>query len=108
MTSILRKRDEQRAERREALRHCVLQRLRNALHELAPGQRILVFGSITRPYGFHEMSDVDLAFAEEPPVSRYGLQSRLEERIGRPVDLVVLSECRFRQKIEREGEPWTS
>ena len=52
---------------------------------------------------------MDIAFIEEPKaISRYGLQARIEEMIHRPVDLAVLNECRIRNKIEREGEPWMS
>ena len=108
MTNLLQKRDEQRIQRREELRLEVRRQLRDALCELIPGQQVLLFGSITRPYQFHGASDIDIAFLQEPSASRYGLQSRIEERIGWPVDLVVLSECRFRRKIEREGETWTS
>ena len=93
--------------RREELRLAARERLRVALRQLAPGERILLFGSVTRPQAFHERSDVDIAFIEEPRrISRYGLQARLEEIVRHPVDLVVLPECRFHQKIEREGEAW--
>ena len=34
------------------------------------------------------------------------LQAELEERLHRPVDLLLLNESRFRDKIEREGERW--
>ena len=85
----------------------VRQRLRDALNQLAPGEKVLLFGSVTRPHAFHERSDVDIAFIEEPRrISRYALQTRLEEIVRCPIDLVVLAECRFREKIEREGEAW--
>jgi hypothetical protein len=32
------------------------------------------------------------------------LSSELSERLPRPVDVVLLETCRFRHKIEREGE----
>lgn len=106
---LLKRREERRWQRREELRQQVRQRLKEALHQLAPGEEIFLFGSVTRPHAFHERSDVDIAFIEEPKKSsRYGLQAKLEELIHHPVDLVVLSECRFRKKIEREGEAWTS
>ena len=85
----------------EVMRQQVRDRLKLALHELAPGERVLLFGSVTRVCRFHELSDVDIAFIDEPKrESRYGLQAKLEEWIHFPVDLVVLSECRFRNKIE--------
>jgi len=83
--------------------------LKEALHQLAAGEKILLFGSVTRPNAFHARSDVDIAFIEEPKKhSRYLLQAKIEEMIHHPVDLIILSECRFREKIEREGELWTS
>ena len=105
----LRKRQEERRWRsREELRQQVRRRLKEALAQFAPGEKIFLFGSVTRPYAFHKRSDVDIAFVEEPKQSRYGLQAKLEETIQHPVDLIVLAECRFREKIEREGELWTS
>jgi len=106
---LLKRRDGLRLQRREELRHQVRKKLREALHELAPGEKVLLFGSVTRPFAFHERSDVDIAFVEEPKKdSRYRLLSKLEEIIRQPVDLIVLPECRFREKIIREGEAWTS
>jgi len=68
-----------------------------------------LFGSVTRPNAFHARSDLDIAFIEEPKKhSRYLLQAKIEEMIHHPVDLIILSEWRFREKIEREGELWTS
>src|SRR5207244_540323 len=107
MRDLLKEKEDERLRRREVLRREVRQRLKEALHQLASGEHVLLFGSITQPYAFHERSDVDIAFVKEPKYSRYGLQSKLEEMIGRPVDLIVLSECRFREKIEREGEAWS-
>ena len=108
VTDLLKRRDVLRLQRREDLRKEVRRELKEALRRLAPGERILVFGSVTRPYAFHERSDVDIAFVEEPKrYTRYALQARIEEMIHHSVDLVVLSECRFRDKIEREGEAWT-
>jgi len=109
MLDLLQKRDKRRRQRREELRQIVRFRLKKALHELVPGERLFVFGSLIKPYVFHERSDVDIAFVEEPKrYSRYRLQAMLEEAIHFPVDLVLLSECRFREKIEREGEVWMS
>ena len=109
MTDLLKRREERRRQRCEELRQQTRQGLREALHELAPGEEILLFGSLTRPHAFHERSDVDIAFIHEPKkYSCYGLQARIEERIHRPVDLIILSECRFREKIKREGEAWMS
>src|SRR5207244_6640891 len=108
VTDLLKRREARRWHHREELRKEVRRELKEALRRLAPGERILLFGSVTRPYAFHERSDVDIAFVDEPKrYSRYALQAKIEEMIHHSVDLVVLTECRFRDKIEREGEAWT-
>ena len=63
-----------------------------------------MFGSLTRPGVFNARSDIDLALLKEfKDLSVYGLAATLEERLGRPVDIVLLSRCRFAAKILREG-----
>lgn len=69
---------------------------------------MIVFGSPAKPDRFTENSDVDLGLESEPPgMSLYLLASLLAERLGRRVDVVLLPESRFRDKILREGETWT-
>ena len=83
-------------------------RLRESLADLVPGQRILVFGSLTKPGVFNDASDVDLGVETEPSgTSLWRLMSELTERLGRPVDVILLPRCRFRERIVREGETWT-
>ena len=75
---------------------------------MIPGSRVILFESLTKPGVFNDRSDVDLALETEPAgISIYQLSGRLSEEMGRPVDVVLFSECRFRQKILREGEAWT-
>lgn len=98
-----------RAARRETLRLAARDRLRQALREVLPGQKVIVFGSLTRPGRFREDSDVDIAIESEPQhLNVFALMGELEERVGRPVDVIVLPACRFREEIRREGESWTS
>ena len=107
--TLLARRDAARRGRRLALYAETRRRLREALAELVPGQPIWLFGSLTKPGRFHDRSDVDLALADEPPSMSVGrLASELTDRLGRPVDLVLLDRCRFRDRILREGEQWTS
>jgi predicted nucleotidyltransferase len=109
MFDLLKRRDQRRRWLNEELRQKVRQDLRDSLHRLMPGKKVLLFGSVTRPHAFHETSDIDIALINEPEEdSRYRLQVKLEEMLRRPVDLVLLCECRFRDKIEHEGELWTS
>lgn len=82
--------------------------LHATLTELLTWQTVILFGSLTKADQFGDFSDVDLALADEPPdLSVYQLTSLLAERLGRRVDMLLLSECRFHEKIEREGETWS-
>ena len=108
MPTLLQRREDARRRRRAALCAETRRRLRSALAELLPGSRVIVFGSLTRPERFHEDSDVDVALIEVPEgLDELRLMAELEERLERPVDVLRLSQCRFRDKIMREGEVWT-
>jgi len=97
----------ERAERNEALRLEVRERLRIVLRQLVPLDRVVVFGSLTKPHRFTGASDIDIALETEPAeTSLYQLTALLAEEMGRPVDIILLSECRFRGRIAREGEIW--
>jgi predicted nucleotidyltransferase len=107
MLELLQQRDAARPAIREALRARVRERLRAHLSELLPGATVIVFGSLAHAGRFHEQSDIDIALEAEPAgMTRYGLTSELMERTGRPVDVVILNECRFADKIRGEGEAW--
>ena len=106
--TLLQARDAARRQRRLEVRTQVRQRLREALAELMPGAKVIVFGSLTRPGVFNDRSDIDLALETEPPgLSVWRLIGELMERLGRPVDVVLLDRCRFRDQIIRQGEVWT-
>ena len=97
----------ERAQRNEALRVEVRERLRRVLQRIAPADQVVVFGSLTKPHRFDETSDIDLALETEPAeTSLYQLTALLAEEMGRPVDVILLSECRFRDRIAKEGERW--
>jgi len=106
--TLLQQRDEARRRRRLEVYTETRRRLRGALADLVPGHRVIVFGSLTKPGVFNERSDVDVALeAELPEMDSLKLTAELMERLDRPVDVVLLERCRFRDKILREGEPWT-
>ena len=105
---LRRRMEAERVARREPLRASVRAQLRRVLPSHLPGGEVVLFGSITRAGAFHQKSDVDLAVETLPAgTSLYSLIALLEEELGRPVDLMILSETRLREKIVREGERWT-
>lgn len=107
--TLLQKRDLARRKRRLDVLIETRSRLKSALRELIPGERVIVFGSLTKPGVFNDRSDVDLALQTEPRgISAERLTSELMERMERPVDVLLLDRCRFRDKILREGEAWTA
>jgi predicted nucleotidyltransferase len=106
--TLLQQIESQRKLDREALRVETRQRLREELSRHMRGSAVIVFGSLTKPGRFNEFSDVDIALEAEPGgLSVYQLSSLLAEALGRRVDVVLLPECRLRDKILREGEAWT-
>jgi predicted nucleotidyltransferase len=108
VTTLLQEMEQERLRRRECLRAEVSRQLRLVLPQILPGQRVILFGSLVTPGRFGEHSDIDLALNCEPAgMSLYQLTSLLAERMGRPVDVVLLGESRLRDKILREGEAWT-
>ena len=97
----------ERDQQREQLRRETREKLERALQEVLPGQVVFVFGSLVKRGAFHAQSDVDLAVFELPGrASEFAVHGMLEERIGRPVDLLLLAEHRLKDKIQREGELW--
>jgi predicted nucleotidyltransferase len=105
---LVQERDARRAREREEARLSTRARLHQALEALCPGRAVFVFGSITRAGKFYKQSDIDLALEQLPGgVSHYGLMGLLEERMGRPIDLLLLGETRLREKILAEAERWT-
>ncbi len=105
--TLLQQRDAARARRRLQVYEETRGRLKEALRELIPGHKVILFGSVTRAGVFNDRSDVDLALESEPPqMSVYRLIAELMERLGRPVDILMLDQCRFRERIRREGEVW--
>ncbi|HEY1769803.1 MAG TPA: nucleotidyltransferase domain-containing protein [Chthoniobacterales bacterium] len=106
--TLLQRRESERKLARETLRQDLRARLRAALSHLLPGEKVFLFGSLAEPEKFNEYSDIDLALEAEPPgLSVFQLTARLMEETGHPVDVVLLEECRFRDKILSQGEEWT-
>lgn len=107
--TLLQKRDAARYARRLDLYNTTRQALRDALRELMPGENVILFGSITRRGVFNAASDVDVALQREPAgMTASRVMVELGERLNRRVDVVLLPRCRFKEKIVREGEAWTT
>jgi predicted nucleotidyltransferase len=105
--TLLQQMERERFENRERARHEARRLLREALKRTIPGQRVFVHGSLTKPGKFTDQSDIDVALEYEPSgMTIYQLTSLLSEDMGRPVDVLLLEECRFKDKILREGELW--
>lgn len=105
--TILQQREAERQARLDSLWQETRDRLREALTELLPGGKVIVFGSLAHRRRFSGESDVDLALFQEPAgLSLFGLIATLEERLRRQVDVVLLDRCRFRRRIEETGETW--
>ena len=105
--TLLQERDRARQQRRLVVLAETRRRLKAALANLVPGQKVIVFGSLTKPGVFNDCSDIDLALESEPARMTAGqLGAMLSEELQLPVDIVLLSQCRFREKIAREGEIW--
>lgn len=108
LMTVLQQMTAERLQNCERLRRKMRRDLRRALGELVPARKVIVFGSLAKRSRFTENSDIDVALESEPAdLSLYQLTSLLAERLGRRVDVVLLPECRFRDKILREGETWT-
>jgi predicted nucleotidyltransferase len=105
--TLLKQRDDGLAMERERFRETALVRLRQALKDHLPGQAVWVYGSILIAGRFRLESDIDIAL-EQQPISRslYALQSLLTEATGHAVDICVLEETRFKEKILLLGQRW--
>ena len=109
-TSLRDKAVRKAAERREQSRLQVIRATESALSELAAGAGIreaYLFGSVTRPYGFRDESDVDMAVASTVRVS-VALAAKLSRRIGREVHIVELDGSLVAERAKREGVLWTT
>jgi predicted nucleotidyltransferase len=87
----------------------VLSRLKSALAELSQHfsfKRAVIFGSITRPYGFTEASDIDVAVEGLDDHEFFRAMGFLSRCLGREVDLLQIEAHRLAGKIESEGLVW--
>jgi len=67
-----------------------------------------IFGSVTRPYGFTQLSDVDVAVEQIHPQLFFPAIADLSEQVERDVDLIELSKCHFSNLLRQKGIKWTA
>lgn len=101
----LAKRKERREQRRQERLGAVFDAL-DRLSLLISFQDAYVFGSLARPYGFFDGSDVDVAFVGLRNDDFFRAMSFLEQELAMEVDVVQLEGNRLREKIMREGVRW--
>ena len=96
-------------EEREKLRCAVLSRLDEALKVLSAKyswDEIFVFGSVARKGTFHDRSDVDIGIEGLDPLQHYAFVGELSGLLERDVDVVLLEECGFAERIKEKGLKW--
>lgn len=106
---LLKKIYQERLEKREALRKEVLEKVIHALEEFSKEvafKRAIVFGSVVKPYGFSENSDVDLAFEGLEKDKLFYAIAFFSSFLEREVDVVELEKIKFKEKILKEGLIW--
>jgi uncharacterized protein len=96
-------------EEREKLRQAVLSGLNEALNVLSEKyswDEIFIFGSVTREGAFHENSDVDIGIEGLDPLQHHEFVGELSMLVERGVDVVLLEECGFGDRIKEKGLKW--
>ncbi|MBS3938719.1 MAG: hypothetical protein KGZ50_09145 [Peptococcaceae bacterium] len=94
---------------REAERQAFILLAMQALDKLAGEmafESAYIFGSATRPYGFSEGSDLDVAFVGLRDEDFFAAMAFLYNEVGREVDVVQLEGHRLAEKIVGEGIQW--
>jgi predicted nucleotidyltransferase len=98
---------ERKDEERERARESLMSKISNVLKRLEVSfEEVYVFGSVTKPYQFGESSDVDIAFKGLDKERFFSTISFLNRELGRDVNVVLLEEVHFKEKIIREGIRW--
>jgi len=105
----MRQRAEQSTLRREAERRRLLAQAAVAaglLRECFGASQVWVFGSLLRPGGFDEASDIDLAVSGVIPERFFAAWAAATQVLDRPLDLVDLDDCQagLRAAILKEGQ----
>ncbi len=65
-----------------------------------------LFGSVTKPFQFHEHSDIDLAFKGLDGDKLFFATGFLSRYLERDVNVVPLEDIHFKDKILKQGIKW--
>lgn len=100
---LLAKEERERNEKEEE-RKALLQKVIFILENEFKGSSVEVYlvGSILQPFHFSSRSDVDIVlknFKED----RFALWTRLEEKIGRKIEIISFETCRFQEFVLKDG-----
>ncbi len=99
------KQKEQRAnEELEQARQTILENVISILKKEFSNTEVEVYlvGSITRQFQFSKKSDVDIVLRHFKG-DRFEIWPRLENLIGRKIELILYENCSFQDHIEKEG-----
>lgn len=100
---------EKKKRAQEDLRLQLLEKLGHALDALSgeiPFEEAFIFGSVTAPFRFSEISDIDVGFIGLHDDHFFRVMSFLSAILCVDVDIVQLEAHRLGEKIKREGIRW--
>src|SRR5438128_8930 len=88
----------------EKIRKTILNKVLKSLKELFKNSQVEVFlvGSITQPYKFHSLSDVDVVLKNFEG-DRFDIWTQLEGMIERNVEIIIFEKCHFQDHVIKEG-----
>jgi predicted nucleotidyltransferase len=107
--SVWRRTNQKKALERERERLKVYDRTWEAIERLEeryPFDALYFFGSLTRPYGFFNRSDIDIGIKGLDKYLHYRFISDLSGLLKREIDVVRLEDCPFADTIRKRGIRW--
>lgn len=78
----------------------------NVLSEEIPFEKAYIFGSVLKKKRFYYDSDIDIAVFGLRDEDYFHFMSRVEDLLGRDVDIVQLEKHPLKDKIVKEGLLW--
>ena len=109
ITTLLDEAVEKKRRNQEALRQRLLEKLFDALDRVSKElvfEDAYAFGSVTKPFRFSEISDIDVGFIGLDDRDFFKMMSYLSAKTGLDVDIVQLEDHRLAEKVKREGIRW--